>query len=53
MKAFHLFLVLAAATFVSCERHDFEETKKLSEHHGAHPEHAEGATGEHAPKGEH
>lgn len=61
MKAFHLFLVLAAATFVSCERHDFEETKKLSEHHGAHPEpaegaasgHAEGTTNEHAPKAEH
>jgi hypothetical protein len=61
MKAFHLLLVLAAATFVSCERHDFEETKKLSEPHGAHAahpegghgEHAEGAKEEHVPKAEH
>ena len=65
MKAFHLFLVLAAATFVSCERHDFEETKKLSEPHGGahaegtagehavHAEKAEGANEEHAPKAEH
>lgn len=65
MKAFHMLLVLAAATFVSCERHDFEETKKLSEPHGgAHAEHSEGghavsaehvegAKDEHAPKSEH
>lgn len=64
MKAFHLFMVLAAATFVSCERHDFEETKKLSEPHGGHGahaegdhadhgSHAEGAKAEHAPEAEH
>lgn len=58
MKVSHLFLVLAAATFVSCERHDFEETKKLSEPHGAHAAHAEGghsegAKDDHAPKAAH
>lgn len=48
MKVSHLFLVLAAATFVSCERHDFKETRVLSEPHGAHAAHAEGGHGEHA-----
>lgn len=50
MKAFHVFMVLAAATFVSCERHDFEETRKLSEPHGAHAAHGDGA---HADQGGH
>jgi hypothetical protein len=65
MKAFHLLLVLAAATFVSCERHEFEETRVLSEpHDGAHSgyasgkhaassEHAEGDKEQHPPHTEH
>lgn len=49
MKVFPMLLALAAVAFVSCERHDWEETKKLHEqHHGAgHGDHAE-AHGEHA-----
>ncbi|WP_338287475.1 hypothetical protein [Luteolibacter sp. LG18] len=31
-----MLLVLATVAFVSCERHDWEETKKLHESHGAH-----------------
>ncbi|HEY8990529.1 MAG TPA: hypothetical protein VIM46_01005 [Luteolibacter sp.] len=44
MKVFPTLLALAAVAFVSCERHEWEETKKLHEqHHGAgHGEHAEG-----------
>lgn len=47
MKVIPMLLVLATAAFVSCERHDFEETKKLSEPHGgahgaAHGEHGHG-----------
>lgn len=43
MKVFPMLLAVAAVAFVSCERHDWEETKKLHEqHHGAaHGEHAE------------
>ena len=57
MKALYL---LAASLFfvsVSCERHSWEETKKLHEEHG-HAEHAEGeahgtaAHGEESPAGE-
>ncbi|MGC4013805.1 MAG: hypothetical protein QM755_04695 [Luteolibacter sp.] len=56
-----MLLVLATAAFVSCERHDWEETKKLHESHGAHgAAHGghEGAAGEgheekHAEGGEH
>lgn len=44
MKVFPMLLAVAAVAFVSCERHDWEETKKLHEqHHGAgHGEHAHG-----------
>lgn len=67
MKVFPMLLAVAAVAFVSCERHDWEETKKLHEQHqgtahGEHAEagHAEEAHGEHAeepkaeePKAEH
>lgn len=52
MKLLPLVFALATAAFVSCERHDWEETKKLSEPHhghGAHASHEEGH-GEHAEK---
>jgi len=56
MKVFPMLLAVAAVAFVSCERHDWEETKKLHEqHHGTghgehadHAEHKEEAHGEHA-----
>jgi hypothetical protein len=56
MKVFPMLLAVAAVAFVSCERHDWEETKKLHEqHHGAghgehadHADHKEEAHGKHA-----
>lgn len=57
MKVFPMLLALAAVAFVSCERHDWEETKKLHEqHHGAghgHGEHAEAHGETKAAEGEH
>lgn len=57
MKVFPMLLAVAAVAFVSCERHDWEETKKLHEqHHGAgHGEHAEHAEAGHTEEahGEH
>jgi hypothetical protein len=35
MKLFSLLVLVVALVGVSCERHDFEETKKLHEKHGA------------------
>jgi hypothetical protein len=36
MKVFSLLVVMVVALFgASCERHDFEDTKKLHEKHGA------------------
>jgi hypothetical protein len=57
MKSTTLFAAAAAGLFlssVSCERHDWEETKALHEPHGSHAahgahgdeKHAEGAHGE-------
>lgn len=63
MKVFPMLLAATAVAFVSCERHDWEDTKKLHEqHHGAghaaeghghadHAEHKGEAHGDHA--GEH
>jgi hypothetical protein len=49
MKVFPMLLMATAFAFVSCERHDWEETKKLHEqHHGAsHGEHAQGHDEQH------
>jgi hypothetical protein len=41
MKLFSLLLVIVPLAGVSCERHDFEETRKLHEHSAAHEKHAE------------
>lgn len=35
MKLFSFLVLVVALVGVSCERHDFEETKKLHEKHGA------------------
>ncbi|MBB5352857.1 hypothetical protein HNR46_003105 [Haloferula luteola] len=56
MKLFCLLAAAAAFSAVSCERHDWEETKILHEAHGAHghDEHAEHAEhGEEGHAGEH
>ncbi|MFT3991709.1 MAG: hypothetical protein QM680_09915 [Luteolibacter sp.] len=39
MKFFPLLLAVVSVTFISCERHSFEETKVLHQSHGAHAEH--------------
>jgi hypothetical protein len=46
MKLFPLLLVSLGVLGVSCERHDFEETRKLHEHHSGHA--AGGDHGNHA-----
>ena len=56
MKIFLTFLALVTLSLISCERHDFEETRKLHDEHGttgeAHgAEHAAPAESEH--KAEH
>lgn len=35
MKVFSLLVLVVALMGVSCERHDFEETRKLHDKHGA------------------
>jgi hypothetical protein len=56
MKFFLTFLLLSTLSLISCERHDFEETRKLHDEHSttgeAHgTEHA--APTEAEPKAEH
>lgn len=41
MKPFSFFVIAIAFAGASCEKHDFEETRKLHEHHAA-DEHASG-----------
>ena len=35
MKFFLTFLTLSTLSLISCERHDFEETRKLHDEHSA------------------
>ena len=49
MKFFLIALPLCVLG-VSCERHDFEETRKLSEKHDTHAAHPAEHADEHAPE---
>ena len=42
MKRFALLTLAACFGLGACERHEFEETRKLHEHHGSGDKHADG-----------
>lgn len=48
MKLFSVLLVAVSLFGVSCERHEFSETRKLNEHHAADAHGEEAADGDKA-----
>ena len=47
MKRLALIPVFFVLFLGACERHDFEDTRRLHEHHGAHDDHSESQDSHH------